>query len=289
MYLRTRASVDSGLDLKGIRTLVVDDDPGVRAVLRRTLSEWGAQVRELDAGPQAIVELKRARDGGKPYQLIFLDSTMSPIDGFEVLGRIRDRREEFERTILTVGPEKITEEVPRARDFGVTYVAKPLTRPALIGAIVGVLNLKVAPSEPSAATSRDSGSLSRFRVLLAEDSPDVGAIFRHYLEGAEYQVDVARDGGVAVDLFRMGAYDLILMDIQMPNFDGYWATREIREWEKNHQMKRTPIIAVTAFPQQEDPQKSFRAGLDGYLVKPVNKDALVKTIRRHLGNRAATR
>jgi CheY-like chemotaxis protein len=85
-------------------------------------------------------------------------------------------------------------------------------------------------------------------------------------------------------------YDFVFMDLQMPNFDGYWATREIRNWERQNRLKHTPIIAVTAFAHEEDPRKSFEAGLDGYLVKPVSKETLLRIIRKHLGrpSRAGT-
>ena len=268
------------LNLQGIRTLVVDDDPGVRSILHRTLTEWGAEVVEAEGGPQGIVELKRARDARKPFELIFVDSTMYPIDGFEIVERIRTHPEEFARTVLMVGPEKITEEVPRARKLGLAaYIAKPLSRPALVSGIASVLSLEAA--ELTAA--QGAASRARFRILLAEDSPEVSWIIRRFLEGPDYQVDLVRDGGVAVDLFRITNFDLVLMDIQMPNFDGYWATREIRTWERENQLKPTPIVALTAFPREEDPQKSLRAGLDGYLVKPVTREALLGVLEKHLG------
>jgi len=259
--------------------LVIDDDPAIRLVLQRTLSEWGAEVVEASAGPQGIVELKRARDARKPFDLIFVDSTLYPIDGFEIVERIRAHPEEFAHTVLMVGPEKIAEDVPRARRAGVvSYIAKPLTRPALVGGIAAVLSLPAA----EARVAPEGAPSARYRILLAEDSPEVSWIIRKFLESPDCHVDLVHDGGVAVDLFRIADYDLVLMDIQMPNFDGYWATREIRTWEREHQVPRTPIIALTAFPREEDPQKSLRAGLDGYLVKPVTKEDLRKVVEKYL-------
>ena len=261
-------------DLRGVRTLVVDDEFSIRAVLRKTLADWGADVAEADAGPRGIAELTRARDAGAPFQLIFVDSTMTPTDGFEVVERLKAHPQEFQRAILMIGPEHTTQEIPRARALGAFYVAKPLTRSAMIGAISAVLGTSGKASEPVA----QAGGQRRLRVLIAEDTPDVSWILRTLIEGPDYQVDVAQDGRMAADLFRMADYDLVLMDLQMPNFDGYWAARQIRAWERENHLKRTPIIAVTAFAQQEDPRKSFEAGLDGYLVKPVFKDALLRMI-----------
>lgn len=268
-------------NLSGVKTLVVDDDAVVRTALRRLLSEWGAQVTEVDAATRAIVELKQARESGKPFGLVFVDSTLSPIDGFELVERMRAHPEEFEHAVLMVGPDGIGQAVPRARKLGVAaYVAKPLVRPAIVGAVAAVLDVDSAPDPATRAVGGERDA--RHRILVAEDSADAGWILRGLLEGPDYQVDVARDGGVAVDLFRIGRYDLVLMDIQMPNFDGYWATREIRAWERENGMKRTPIIAVTAYQREEDPQKTFRAGLDGYLAKPILKDALMRIVHRYL-------
>jgi two-component system, sensor histidine kinase and response regulator len=265
-------------NLKDIRTLVIDDEFTVRAVLRKTLVDWGADVAEADAGARGIAELTRARDAGLPFQLIFVDATMGLTDGFEVVERLKPYTEEFRRAVLMIGPEHMTEQIPRARALSAVYVAKPLTRTAIIGAITNVLGIHDEEGEPAVK----SGERRRLRVLLAEDTADVSWILRTLIEGPDYQVDVAQDGRMAADLYRLADYDLVLMDLQMPNFDGYWATRQIRAWERENRRKRTPIIAVTAFAQQEDPKKSFAAGLDGYLVKPVFKDALLRMINKLL-------
>jgi two-component system, sensor histidine kinase and response regulator len=266
-------------NLKSIRTLLIDDDAETRAVLQKTLAEWGAEVVEADSGSRGIVELARARDAGRPFQLIFLASAMSATNGFQVAEHIRGHPAEFARTILMVGPGHITSQLSRARQLSIPWVAKPLTRSAIIGAISTVLRLEGGEEQASSEPKRKR----RFRILLADDNSDVGWIIRTQVEGPDYQVDVAEDGSVAADLFRIVDYDLVLMDLQMPNFDGYWATRKIREFEREHRRRHVPIIAVTAFSNEEDPRKSLRAGLNGYLAKPVSKDVLFKVIRKHLG------
>jgi CheY-like chemotaxis protein len=264
-------------NLRDVRTLVIDDEFSIRAVLHKTLAEWGAAVSEADAGARGIAELTRARDAGLPFELIFVDSTMAVTNGFEIVERLKRYPQEFLRTVLMIGPDRTDQEIPRARALGAVYVAKPLTRAAIIGAVANVLGLHQESSEPA-----QTGQRRRLRVLLAEDTADVSWILRTLIEGPDYQVDVAQDGRMAADLFRMADYDLVLMDLQMPNFDGYWAARQIRAWERENRRKRTPIIAVTAFAEQEEPKKSFEAGLDGYLVKPVFKDALLRMINKLL-------
>jgi two-component system, sensor histidine kinase and response regulator len=266
-------------NLRKTKTLVIDDDAAIRGVLQKTLTEWGAEVVEADTGPRGIAELARARDAGHPFQLILVASAMSAMDGFEVAEQVRSHVTEFAHTILMVGPEQIASQLYRARQLEIPWVAKPLTRSAIIGAVSTVLDLATGEKE----SSSEPTPKRRFHILLADDNSDVGWIIRTQVEGPDYQVDVARDGSVAAELFRIVDYDLVLMDLQMPNFDGYWATRQIREFEREHQRRHVPIIAVTAFTHEEDPRKSLRAGLNGYLAKPVSKDVLFKVIQKHLG------
>jgi CheY-like chemotaxis protein len=266
------------LSLKGTKTLVADDELNVRTVLSKTLGEWGAHVVAAESGPRGLAELTRARVAGHPFDLIFLDSRMSPIDGFEVAERLRAYPRDFERIILMIGPDQLTQDLGRARELGIAAcVAKPLARIGVLDAIAAALKLEISETQPSSPEKQ-----KRFRILLAEDAPDVSWIIRTLIEGPDYQVDVAHDGGLAADLFRMADYDLVLMDLQMPNFDGYWATREIRNWERQNRLGHTPIIAVTAFAHEEDPRKSFEAGLDAYLVKPVSREALLRIIGKQL-------
>jgi CheY-like chemotaxis protein len=266
-------------NLGKVRTLVIDDDAAIRAVLQKTLAEWGAEVVEAASGPRGIAELTRAREAGRPFQLIFLAAAMTLMDGFQVAEQLQKRPPEFVCTILMVGPEQIASQLSRASRLGISWIAKPLTRSAIIGAVSTVLTLQTGEARPSSEPKRKH----RFRILLADDNSDVGWIIRTQVEGPDYQVDVAQDGSVAADLFRIVEYDLVLMDLQMPKFDGYWATRQIREFERQNARRHVPIIAVTAFASEEDPRKSLRAGLNGYLAKPVSKDVLFKVLEKHLG------
>jgi CheY-like chemotaxis protein len=263
------------LDLKGRRVLVVDDDFTIRAALRKILISWSAQVTEAEGGPQGIIELKRARDTHRPFDVVLLDSTLSPLSGFEVIERMRAHPEDVARTILMVGSDGVAEDLPRARSLDVgSYVVKPLNRQAILAAVAKVLKLDVGtaiPQEPSR---------KKLRVLLAEDSSELRWIIRFWLERQDYQVDIAQDGGVAADLFRMIDYDVVLMDIQMPMHDGYWATRGIHAWERQNGMRHTPVIAITAYADQQDPAENAAAGFDAYLVKPFTKETLLAEIER---------
>lgn len=267
-------------NLRKIRALVIDEDGAIRAVLQKTLTEWGAEVVEAGSGPRGLTELARAREAGaNRFHLIFIAAAMTLMDGFQVAEELRNRPEEFACAILMVGPEQIAPQLARARQLKLPWIAKPLTRSAIIGALSTLLRFQNGEAQPSSLPEHKR----RFRILLADDNSDVGYIIRTQVEGPDYQVDVAQDGSVAADLYRIVDYDLVLMDLQMPNFDGYWATRQIREFERQSHRRHVPIIAVTAFTNVEDPRKSLRAGLNGYLAKPVAKDVLFKVIRKHLG------
>lgn len=266
------------LDLHGIKALVAEPEASLRLALKKTLGEWGAEVTATDAAPRAIAELTRARDGGRPFELIFVASAMTPMDGFTVAELLRSHRSELARTILMLRGDRMVDEVARAQTLPIGgYVAKPLSGPAVVGAIGAVLGIETSHDDSDAPVRS-----KRSRILLAEDNYEIAWILRTQIEGTDYQVDVVPDGAAAVNLFRLAEYDLVLMDIQMPGHDGYCATREIRAWEHQQGLRRTPIIAITAFAHEEDPHKSLRAGLDGYLVKPIGKEALLAAIARHL-------
>jgi two-component system sensor histidine kinase/response regulator len=118
------------------------------------------------------------------------------------------------------------------------------------------------------------------RILLADDSADNRLLVRAYLKKTPYQLDEAENGRVAIDKFFSRAYDLVLMDIQMPEIDGYTATRAIRDWERTHHRPRTPILALTASALEENQLRTREAGCDAHITKPVKKATLLEAIHR---------
>jgi CheY-like chemotaxis protein len=121
------------------------------------------------------------------------------------------------------------------------------------------------------------------RILVAEDSPINLLLIEKYLKDPSFEIDTARDGAVALAKFQSGAYDLVLMDLQMPVMDGYEATRSMRAWEAKHQKSPTPILALTAHAFKEEEQKSLAAGCNAHLIKPIRKPDLLKAIQLHTG------
>ena len=120
------------------------------------------------------------------------------------------------------------------------------------------------------------------KILLVEDSEDNRLLIRAYLKNTPHHIEIAENGQIAVEKFtRHGPYDLILMDMQMPVMDGYAATREIRNWEKENNAKPMPVVALTAFALKEETQKSLDAGCNAHLTKPIKKSVLLETVREY--------
>lgn len=264
------------LDLSGVDILLVDDDPTLRRILRRTLAEFGARVTEVEAGARGLVELKRARDAGAPYRVIFLDAGLAGVSGFEIAERLRQYPQELRGVILLLGPGPQRSELARTRDLGAgAHLERPFNRPDLLNALAAVTSVPAVMKEPA-------GDPPQVHILLAEDSTESRQIIGHYLESPDVQIDLAENGAVALEMFRLADYDVVLMDIQMPVFDGYRSMQEMRAWEQKQGLRRSPVIAMTAFADTEYVQKCLRAGFDGYLTKPVQKEKLLAALRRHV-------
>lgn len=138
---------------------------------------------------------------------------------------------------------------------------------------------------PFPLTAEGKPAASRnLNILLVDDSEDNRMLIRAYLKSTPHRLDIAENGAIAVEKFRAGSYDLVLMDMQMPVMDGYSATQAIRAWESEHRINAASIIALTAHAMKEDTQKSLDAGCDEHLTKPIKKNTLLKVIERYTLN-----
>ena len=137
------------------------------------------------------------------------------------------------------------------------------------------------PFAASIAAPAYSEAMSPLSILLAEDVSDNRLLIQAYLKRTPYRLDIAENGDIAYGKFKVGRYDLVLMDMQMPVLDGYDATRAIRQWEAEHHRPPTPIIALTAYALKEDEKKSLDAGCTGHLTKPIKKPTLLAAISEY--------
>jgi len=269
------------IDLQHIRTLVVDDHQTNRKILTETLSGWNAQVTDVANGQDALTELRRATEAGQPYRLLLLDCRMPGMDGFQVVEELQRSASFKDLTVIMLASDRWTDDIARTYDMGLGgYLTKPIKRSDLLQTVsisldrargLPIPQAHVAPAVPVSARP--------LHILLVEDSPDNQVLVRSYLKQTGHQLEVAEHGGIAVEQFKKGHFDLILMDMNMPVMDGYEATKTIRAWELGHDLPRTPIIALTALALKEEGEKILKAGCSAHMTKPVKKQTLLEVLQ----------
>ncbi len=275
------------IDLSHLRIIVVDDNEDNRLILQETLGLWGIETVCVDSGPGCLEEMRRQRQAGAPYHLAILDYQMPGMDGLELAARIRAEEAPAVTPIILLSSGFQREEMKTAVQQHISrYLFKPVKRTELKEAITAALAgvpeaAKVkAPTEVPMAPPEEGRKEKPLRILLAEDNEDNRLLVWTYFKATPHHIDMAENGAEALEMFRERAYDLVLMDMQMPVMDGYSATAAIREWEAAQGRKRTPILALTAHALKEDEQKSLAAGCDGHLTKPIKKKELLAAVSR---------
>ncbi|HVY68480.1 MAG TPA: response regulator, partial [Verrucomicrobiae bacterium] len=279
-------------DLSGLRYLIVDDIEVNRRVLHEQFKHWNLQHDVASSAIQALEMLRAAAKDKKPYHIAILDHLMPEIDG-ELLGQMIKREPLIHSTILimlTSGSHRA--EAPRFLAGGfAAFLQKPITRPTtLLGIMANAWRDK--PMDPAhlpapaieepkpVEEKKDESSRADFRyfVLLAEDNPINQRLAIKLLESLKCRVDMAADGREAVKLAMAADYDIILMDCQMPEMDGFEATAEIRRAQGGQ--RRVPIVALTANALQGDRERCLAADMDDYLSKPVKRPELTRVLEQ---------
>ena len=286
----SRLEAASAVDLTRIKTLIVDDNATTRMILREMFAAWGAPVTEAEDGYHALAELDRATREREPYRLVLLDHHMPGMDGYEVAEHTKSHLRIGDATILMLTSDILEDGNMRHQELGISgHVLKPVKRSQPLTEITAATGLMKAAGEVQQppASPPIPESQRAIRILLVEDSEDNRFQVVSYLRETECELDVAEDGDVAVQKFKQGAYDIVLMDIQIPVMDGYTATREIRQWESKNGMKPTPIIALTAYALKEEEEASLEAGCTAHISKPVKKAPSLQAILEHTQGVAA--
>lgn len=279
-------------DLKNMEVLVVDDNATNRLILRELLTGQGALVTEAADGREALARIASYKQLDKKFQLILLDCRMPDMDGFEVAERLNQDAFVANSTIMMLTSDNRKGDVARTRNLGMAgYLVKPIRQSALLSAISAAINsskpaaTNIQVEVPALSAASNPPNLTAkaipettLRILLAEDSSDNRMLVRVYLSKTPHLLDMAENGLEAVEKFKAGSYNLVLMDMQMPEMDGYEATRQIRSWEQSRNQTATPILALTAFALKEEAQKSFDAGCNAHITKPIKKAALLEVV-----------
>jgi PAS domain S-box-containing protein len=269
------------------RIIVVDGNADSRSIVAELLEGQGAQVIRASLATDAIVELNRVSSRESRVQVVLLDIASPMQRGFNLAEQLFTAGRGRPQIVMMLRTSDLTSEVSRLRALGIdNYIVKPVRRAELFAAVAracaGAHNRREDRPAPLsiAPHSASSAILNRpLQILMADDSNDNRALIRAYLKKTPYLLVEAEDGQDAIDKFIAGNFDVVLMDIQMPNVDGYEATSAIRVWELANSRRRTPIVALTASALDGAINRSKAAGCDAHITKPVKKSTLLEGIR----------
>ena len=265
--------------LQGLAVLVVDDDPLVGSQATSILEKAGAQSLWVDSGFRAVEEVQRLLEENRHYDIAMIDWKMPDMDGVETARRIRALVGP-DTTIIMISAYDWSRIEDEARNAGVNcFISKPLFGSTIYDAFARAVNRS---EEKGAEKERED--FSGCRVLLADDNELNREIARTLLEMRGMEVETAEDGQEAVNLYKSrgaGYFSAVLMDIRMPRMDGLEATRTIRAMEDEN-TDRIPILAMTANAFEEDKARAYEAGMNGYLVKPLDMEAVLDELKKHL-------
>jgi CheY-like chemotaxis protein len=212
---------------------------------------------------------------------------MPGMDGFQVVEAIRRSDLAAGLTIIMMASDHWADDIARTYDLGLNgYLTKPIRRSDLLQTLsIAMDRARGVPVTSPLSRTPLPVATRPLHILLVEDSPDNQVLVQSYLKSTQYQVDVAEHGGVAVEQFKQGHYDVILMDMNMPVMDGYEATRAIRAWEHEQDLAETQIIALTALALREEGEKILDAGCNAHLTKPIKRQTLLEVLHACEGYR----
>jgi two-component system sensor histidine kinase/response regulator len=270
-------------DLRNVRVLLVDDNATNRKILHYQVSAWGMRDSVASSGPAALTLLRKGAAFGDPYAVAILDTHMPELNGLQVVELIR-----ADSSVAAVKVVLLTSAEPGGTGANLgnrvdAFLSKPVKESRLFETLCRVIGIETNPPARESTESKPVSSAlheKKLRVLLAEDNAVNQRVVLYQLRMLEQHVDLAHDGVEALKLFDEFEYDVILMDINMPQLDGYSATAEIRRREEHRNRKHTWIIATTANALSEDRAKALAAGMDDYLAKPIQARALVLALER---------
>jgi PAS domain S-box-containing protein len=268
--------------LRGLPVLVVDDNAAHRGVVERLLRQWQMKPCGVAGGQAALAELQKADAAGSPFSVALIDATMPDMDGFAVVERMRRAQSQVRGLILMLSTAHLKDDLARCRQLDVPLsLTKPVMRGELLQAVRKALGLLPSEEVGEGETGRlgDDAALSipPLRVLLTDDNAFNQKVGTLKLQKYGHTVVVAGSGREALARLEQEPFDLVLMDVQMPEMDGFEATGIIRTKEKETG-KHLPIIAMTGRAMKGDREQCLAAGMDGYVTKPVQDAALWRAI-----------
>ena len=264
--------------LNGVRLLLVDDNPTNRDILLSQICREGYQVDSASSGLEALSGMRSAIDAGEPYGLLVIDLEMPDFSGLDVVRAVRlDSRFAPMRVIFLSGSQEGISEAECASLDVAACLAKPVRQSELLAVIEAAISRRSLPvSGPVGERQRLRG-----RVLVVEDNESNLIVASTHLERAGLDVRTAANGRLALELLAVENFDLVLMDCQMPELDGFSATIALREREFDSG-RRIPVVALTANAMQGDRERCVAAGMDDYLTKPYSGEQMLAVLKRWL-------
>lgn len=267
--------------LADLRVLVVDDNNTNLRILGEMLSNWHMNPTLVNNGADALAELKKASAANMPYPLVLLDGMMPEMDGFTLSEKIRQNPANIGISIMMLTSLDKNTDASRCRDLGISaFLVKPIRQSYLLDGILNTLGLSITKKsdvQTDSITSVTQDIQSPLNILLAEDNAVNQRLACRLLEKKGHTITVAGNGRKALQALEEDTFDVILMDIQMPEMDGIEATNQIRqkEWGTN---RHIPIIALTAHAMKGDKERCLEAGMDAYISKPLKLKELLDVI-----------
>jgi PAS domain S-box-containing protein len=275
------AALSDGIHTKGLRILVVDDNETNLKILCEMLSSWKMVPRPAASAADGLALMAREKKRGAPVDMILVDSDLPQSDALWLIRQAAGMAADGARVIvmLTTTAVKATAQFHQAGARAV--VIKPVRPSDLLDAILQALSGETLPDEKQTATQAlgADASLPPLNVLVAEDTPFNQKYIRRLLENWRFTATIVENGRLAIDALSERDFDLVLMDVQMPEMDGLTATSRIREQEKQSG-RHVPIIAMTAHAMRGDRERCIEAGMDDYVPKPISSTTLLEAIHR---------
>ncbi len=268
------------IDFKGLQALVVEDHPVSRRVLVNALTRWNIEASETENGKSAMEFMERAKQAGTPFRLVLLDDTLPAADSYELAAHIREGL--GVEAVIMLGSALRREEIGDRFEAGVfSFLTKPVKESELLDAVRSVFDVSArrqarsapAPSAPARRIERE------LDILLVEDNPINRRLAQHVLEKQGHRILAVDNGAAALEMLERRHFDLVLMDVQMPRMDGIETTAAIRNREKTTG-EHIPIVALTAYAMVGDRERCLQAGMDGYLIKPIQPAMLLEAVER---------
>jgi PAS domain S-box-containing protein len=267
--------------LIGLRVLIVDDNPTNSRILLDMLTSWGMRPTALQDSNTALQHLHDATVSGSPYALVLTDCHMPDMDGFTLAARIKHEQILGSTVVMMLTSGGGPDDVVRCEELGISaYLRKPIKQSELFDAIALAMRVDLSSCTATESLISEPAPQTRpLRILLAEDSLVNQKLVVSLLEKWGHSTVVANTGKEAIAAVEAQSFDLILMDVQMPEMDGFEATAAIRDWEKAAGT-HIPIVAMTAHAMKGDRERCLAAGMDDYVAKPIRFDVLRDVLDR---------